>query len=180
MGRHHPPMGYGRPPITAPDRRSLRHRWAPLMSTRHSPVGAHCPADEHWRWAPTGERARWERSAPDERLELAPDAPSSPVRSPQNLRPRRPSKRLPSPRPRRLGPPSKPELRPRRGRCQSRRSLLSRFFLHPRTRCLRLHSHPPRRLPAANAGGSGRSLASSFLAGRPIQCDDPDALAANQ
>jgi hypothetical protein len=33
--------------------------------------------------------------------------------------------------------------------------------LDPRARCLRLHIHPPRRLPAADAGGSSRSLASS-------------------
>jgi hypothetical protein len=44
-----------------------------------------------------------------------------------------PSEEAPaSPRPRRLGLPSKPELRPHRGRCPSRRSLLSRLFLHPR------------------------------------------------
>jgi hypothetical protein len=82
-------------------------------------MGGHCPADEHRRLAPTGERARWDHSAPDDRLGWA---PSSPLRSLRN-----PRRRVP-----RLGPPSKPELRPRCGRCLLSRSLLSLLFLHPR------------------------------------------------
>jgi hypothetical protein len=51
--------------------------------------------------------------------------------------------------------------------------------LDPRARCLRLHGHPPAVSPRRTRQRS-LSLASHFLAGRPVQCDGPDALAANQ
>jgi hypothetical protein len=151
IGRHHPPMGARRRP----------------MSARN---GVRPPSDNRLAAQPmsTGNG-------------LPPDAPLSPVRSPQDPRLHRPRKRLPSPHPRRLGPPSKPELRRRRGRCPLRRSLLSRLFLHPRCSMPAISQSPTRPSPRR---GRGRqqwlSLASRFLAGRPIQCDDPDTRAANQ
>jgi hypothetical protein len=63
MGRRHSPMGARRramgprdgvwpPSDSHPGRRSPRHRCAPLMSTRRSPVGAHNGWPPPSRWAP--------------------------------------------------------------------------------------------------------------------------------
>jgi hypothetical protein len=121
------------------------------------------------RWAPTGERARWERSAPDERLGWAPDAPLSPMRSPQNPRPRRLKKRLPSPRPGRLAIETGADAAPR---TLPIKEVVALPVVPPpapldlRARCLRLHSYSSRRLPA---GSSGRFVSLSL----PRRAPDP-------
>jgi hypothetical protein len=130
-------------------------------------MGGHCPADGYRRRARTGECARWERSAPDERLGWAPDAPSSPVlpveseAAPCEEAPAEPAEARPAVE-------TGAEAAPRTLAIEE--VLALRLFLHPRGSI---------RAPHACDFTVTHPAASRFLTGRPIQCDDRDALAAN-